>query len=118
MFAMHRIPANAVHLFDFDQSRPRFSAPMIGVNKTKEETLSNTPHTLAEEFPSQLEAIHNLKISDTRFAKLLQEYDEVNDQIHRSETRVDLLSEEAEQALRRRRMALKDAIAAGLAAAK
>jgi len=80
--------------------------------------MSNTPHTLGEEFPGQLEAIHALKVSDTRFAKVLEEYDDVNDQIHRSETRVDMLSEEAESALRRRRLSLKDTIAQALAAAK
>ena len=79
--------------------------------------MSNTPHTLNEEFPGQLTAIHALKAKDVRFAKLLDEYDDVNDQVHRSETRVDLLSEEAEQALRRRRLSLKDAIAGALAAA-
>ena len=80
--------------------------------------MSNTPHTLGEEFPGQLEAIHALKVSDARFAKVLEEYDDVNDQIHRSETRVDMLSEEAESALRRRRLSLKDTIAQALAAAK
>lgn len=79
--------------------------------------MSNTPHTLGEEFPGQIDAIHDLKVKDARFAKVLQEYDEVNDQIHRSETRVDLLSEEAENALRRRRLALKDAIAGALSTA-
>ena len=79
--------------------------------------MSNTPHTLAEEFPNQLEAIHALKVSDPRFAKVLAEYDDVNDQIHRSETRVDMLSEEAETALRRRRLTLKDQIAGALSVA-
>lgn len=79
--------------------------------------MSNTPHTLAEEFPGQMDAIHALKLSDVRFAKVLQEYDEVNDQIHRSETRVDTLSEEAESALRRRRLSLKDTIVNALSAA-
>ncbi len=77
--------------------------------------MSNTPHTLGEEFPGQLDAIHALKAKDVRFAKVLQEYDEVNDQIHRSETRIDKLSEEAEGVLRKRRLALKDAIAGALA---
>lgn len=50
--------------------------------------MSNTPHTLAEEFPGQSEAIHNLKTSVLRFARLLNEYDQVNDQIHLSETNI------------------------------
>ncbi|MCX8998861.1 YdcH family protein [Rhizobiaceae bacterium BDR2-2] len=77
--------------------------------------MSNTPHTLGEEFPDQIEAIHALKARDARFAKILAEYDEVNDQIHRSESRIDTLSEEAENVLRKRRLTLKDTIAGALA---
>jgi len=79
--------------------------------------MSNTPHTLGDEFPGQLEAIHNLKVSDSRFAKLLLDYDEVNDKIHRAETRLDTVSEEAERALRKQRLTIKDAIAEALAKA-
>ena len=79
--------------------------------------MSNTPHTLGEEFPGQLDAIHNLKISNPVFAKLLLDYDEVNDKIHRAETRLDAVSEEAERVLRMRRLAIKDAIAEALAKA-
>ena len=79
--------------------------------------MSNTPHTLADEFPAQLDAIHRLKLSDHHFARLLKDYDEVNDLVHRAETRVDLVAEEDEAQLRKRRLALKDAIAARLAGA-
>ena len=79
--------------------------------------MSNTPHTLAEEFPDQMEAIHNLKVSDPEFAKLLEEYDEVNDAVHLAETRVQPVSEDAETELRKKRLAIKDAIAKALAAA-
>lgn len=76
--------------------------------------MSNTPHTLGEEFPGKLDAIHALKAQDSEFARVLEEYDDVNDQIHRSETRIDAISEDAETELRRRRLALKDKIAAAL----
>lgn len=76
--------------------------------------MSNTPHTLGEEFPGKLDAIHTLKAQDAEFARILEEYDDVNDQIHRSETRIDAISEDAETDLRRRRLALKDKIAAAL----
>lgn len=79
--------------------------------------MSNTPHTLGEEFPDQLGAIHALKASDAAFAKILEEYDEVNDQIHRVETNIEPVSQEVENTLRKRRVALKDAIASALAAA-
>lgn len=79
--------------------------------------MSNTPHTLGEEFPGQLDAIHALKAKDERFARILAEYDEVNDRIHRAETRVEPVSDDHEEELRKRRLALKDAIASALAAA-
>ena len=77
--------------------------------------MSNTPHTLGEEFPGQMEAIHALKVANPQFAEVLAKYDDVNDRIHRAESRLDALAEEAEQALRKERLALKDAIAAALA---
>jgi uncharacterized protein YdcH (DUF465 family) len=63
--------------------------------------LSNTPHTLGDEFPEQMDAIHALKAKNPEFAHVLTEYDEVNDRIHRAETRLDAISEEAEATLRR-----------------
>lgn len=78
--------------------------------------MSNTPHTLGEEFPGKLEAIHALKAQDADFARVLEEYDEVNDQIHRAETKIEPVSQEHEASLRKRRLALKDTIAAAIAA--
>lgn len=77
--------------------------------------MSNTPHTLGEEFPGKLDAIHALKAKDAHFARILDEYDEVNDKIHRAETRIDPLDDDAETLLRKKRLAIKDAIAAALA---
>lgn len=77
--------------------------------------MSNTPHTLTDEFPGQTEAIHKLKVADPRFAKLLEEYDEVNDQVHLAETNVAPVDQLAEVELRKRRLAIKDAIAEALA---
>ncbi|MGE4219172.1 MAG: YdcH family protein [Alphaproteobacteria bacterium] len=77
--------------------------------------MSNTPHTLAEEFPGQMDRIHELKTTDRHFARLLREYDEVNDQIHVAETNVAPVEQLAEVELRKRRLQLKDAIAKALA---
>lgn len=77
--------------------------------------MSNTPHTLGEEFPGQLDAIHALKAKDPAFAQVLDEYDEVNDAIHRAETRIEPITDEHENELRKRRLALKDRIAQALA---
>ncbi len=72
--------------------------------------MANTPHTLQDEFPGEGERISQLKASDAHFAKLLVEYDQVNDQVHRAETRIDTVSEEHEEGLRRLRSRLKDQI--------
>jgi uncharacterized protein YdcH (DUF465 family) len=76
--------------------------------------MSNTPHTLHEEFPGQGAAITALKTTDAHFAKLLVDYDAVNDKVHRAETRLDLLTEEEEEHLRKHRSRLKDQISAAL----
>lgn len=76
--------------------------------------MSNTPHTLAEEFSGQTDAIHRLKTSDPGFARLLEEYDDVNDQIHLAETNVKPVEHLREVELRKRRLNIKDAIAAAL----
>ncbi|PCD77492.1 YdcH family protein [Pseudothioclava arenosa] len=77
--------------------------------------MSNTPHTLQEEFPSQLEKLHELKLSNAHFAKLLEQYDVVNDKVHRAETLVEPMEQFAETQLRKERAAIKDEIAQMLA---
>ncbi len=77
--------------------------------------MSNTPHELAEEFPGQEDRIHAMKMADPHFANLLDQYIEVNRAVHRAETRVDVMSDEAETALRRQRAHIKDHIAHHLA---
>jgi uncharacterized protein YdcH (DUF465 family) len=76
--------------------------------------MSNTPHTLHEEFPADAQKISGLKASDAHFAKLLTDYDAVNDKVHRAETRLDLVTEAEEEVLRKQRSRLKDQIAAAL----
>lgn len=70
--------------------------------------MTNTPHELAADFPEYADRIHELKTADPHFARLMGEYHEINGQVHRAETLVEPISEEAESALRKRRAALKD----------
>jgi uncharacterized protein YdcH (DUF465 family) len=79
--------------------------------------MSNTPHTLQDEFPTQMDAIHALKVSNARFARLLEEYDELNDKVHRAETNVEPIEQLAEVELRKKRAFVKDEIARMLSAA-
>lgn len=76
--------------------------------------MSNTPHTLADEFPGQMDAIHKLKVSSVAFARLLEEYDAVNDKVHLAETKIQPIDDLIETDLRKRRLQLKDEIAKAL----
>jgi uncharacterized protein YdcH (DUF465 family) len=65
---------------------------------------------LAEEFPDKATKISALKEQDAHFAKLVADYNEVNEKVHRAESRLDLLTEEEEEHLRKKRAHLKDHI--------
>lgn len=70
--------------------------------------MTHTPHELAEEFPDKVTAMHELKQSDAHFARLSDEYHEINRQVHRAETNVEPMDELAEVELRKKRAHLKD----------
>jgi len=72
--------------------------------------MSHTPHELAEEFPDKVEQMSHLKQSDAHFARLADEYHEINRAVHRAETNVTPMEELAEVELRKKRAALKDEI--------
>ena len=78
--------------------------------------MSNTPHELLEEFPAEALKISALKEADAQFARLVEEYHEVNRAVHRAETRVEAVAPEYETELRKKRGALKDQIWARLSA--
>ncbi len=72
--------------------------------------MSHTPHELAEEFPDKVELMSTLKQSDAHFARLADEYHEINRAVHRAETNVEPMEELAEVDLRKKRAHLKDEI--------
>ena len=77
--------------------------------------MSHTPHELAEEFPEHVETMHRLKTEDAHFARLFEEYHEINRAVHRAETNVEPTDDAHENELRKQRMALKDQLYAMLA---
>ncbi len=79
--------------------------------------MSHVPHELVEEFPGKADAIHALKGSSPHFARLVDEYHQINRAIHRAETNVEPTEELNEQEMRKQRLALKDEIAEILSAA-
>ncbi len=72
--------------------------------------MSHTPHELHEEFPELVERMHDLKVSDAHFAKLFDEYHDINRAVHRAETNVEPVDNMTETDLRKQRAALKDEI--------
>ncbi|WP_294621669.1 DUF465 domain-containing protein [uncultured Roseovarius sp.] len=70
--------------------------------------MSHTPHELHEEFPELAGKITEMKSSDAHFAKLADEYHEVNRAVHRAETNVEPVGQFAEEDMRKKRAALKD----------
>ena len=77
--------------------------------------MTMTPN-LADDFPGKADRIQRLKTSNNHFARLYDEYDELNRTIQRVESRVEPTTEDVEEELKRRRVQLKDEIAAMLAA--
>lgn len=72
--------------------------------------MSNTPHELAEEFPEHVNKIRDMKMNDGHFARLFDEYHDVNRSIHRAETNVEPTDDFHMEEMRKQRMRLKDEI--------
>jgi uncharacterized protein YdcH (DUF465 family) len=79
--------------------------------------MSHTPHELAAELPDQAGRIHDLKMSDANFARLADEYHEVNREIHRGETNVEPMDDFRLETLKKRRLSLLDDLKRRLAGA-
>lgn len=72
--------------------------------------MSHTPHELQEDFPEHAERISALKEEDAHFARLAEEYHEVNRAVHRAEANIEPMEPLAEAELRKTRAALKDTL--------
>lgn len=67
-------------------------------------------HDLLHEFPEHKEKIHDLKVSDTHFRKMFDEYHEIDHQIHSYETGATATTDEHLNELRAKRVHLKDSL--------
>lgn len=65
-------------------------------------------HTLSHEFPELHDRIHDLKLHNAHFAKLLHEHDDLSDAIRRPEIEVEVVADEYLETLKKQRLALKD----------
>jgi len=73
--------------------------------------MTHVPHELHEEFPEAADALHRLKMENAHFARLADEYHEVNREIHRIEADVEAASDARTEDLKKKRLVLKDEIA-------
>ena len=65
-------------------------------------------HDLVHELPEFRDLIHELKVSDNHFSKLFYEYDELDHEIRRCETEVEIHADDYVEGLKKKRLALKD----------
>lgn len=65
-------------------------------------------HDLLHEFPEHKEAIHALKLSNAHFAKLFDEYHELDHEIHRIEQGTENTSDAYVETKKKERLLLKD----------
>ncbi len=72
--------------------------------------MTHTPHELHEEFPEYAQKLTELKTNNAHFAKLADDYHEINRAVHRAETNVEPVEELAEVEMRKKRALLKDEI--------
>lgn len=73
-------------------------------------------HDLVHEFPEHREKIHQLKMDNAHFAKLFNEYDELNRKIETMEKEDVPITDEHAEEMKKQRLALKDQLYAMLTA--
>ncbi len=78
--------------------------------------MTHTPHELTSDFPEHADRIAALRQSDAHFARLADEYHDINRAVHRAETNVEPTSDDHLNEMRRTRMRLKDELFAILSA--
>jgi uncharacterized protein len=71
-------------------------------------------HPLTQDFPQLRERLHALKLSDTHFARLAEEYEALDKRIVRAEDGIEPVADDMLETLKKLRLALKDEIYARL----
>jgi uncharacterized protein YdcH (DUF465 family) len=65
-------------------------------------------HDLVHELPEHRERIHKLKMSNNHFSRLFDEYHDLDHEIHRIETGINITSDEHLNKRKLKRLNLKD----------
>ena len=78
----------------------------------------HTPNELTTIFKRERDLITRLKQEDGHFARLAQQYHEVNREVHRIECETEAASDERAETLKKERLALLDTISGIVSAAR
>ncbi|MBX7528020.1 YdcH family protein [Qipengyuania vesicularis] len=78
----------------------------------------HTPNELTTIFARDRDLVTRLKQEDAHYARLADEYHEVNRQVHRIEAETEAASDERFETLKKQRLALLDEITAIVAQAR
>lgn len=78
--------------------------------------MSVEKHDLIHEFPEHRERIHTLKIQDAHFAKLFEQYHEVDHEVRRLETGAEVCADDYLEERKKVRLSLKDQLYATILA--
>ena len=73
-------------------------------------------HDLIHELPEYKDRIHELKISNSHFAKIFAEYHDVDHEIHRIEEGIETPADDYVEELKKKRLNMKDELFAMLKA--
>ncbi len=65
-------------------------------------------HDLRHEFPEYEKEIHHLKMSNAHFLRFFNEYDDVDDELHRIAQRIETPSDDYVEELKKKRLFYKD----------
>lgn len=67
-------------------------------------------HPLIEEFPEYKDAIHNLKVNNSHFRRLTNEYEGIDKSIFRAEQGIEIVNDDYLDSKKKERLHLKDLI--------
>lgn len=80
--------------------------------------MSHVPHDLHSEFPADADTLHGLKLGNHHFLAVSERYHDLNKDVHRIESGIEVASDERLEDLKKQRLALLDEVAQMIAQAK
>jgi len=82
--------------------------------KNRRNSMLGDNHSLMQELPEYKDKIHELKMNNAHFARLYDEYHEIDKTVQRFEMEIETPSDEVMEQYKKQRLALKDQLFAML----